>query len=221
MTSEHSHRKFSWRMLEHHMIKLCGDGEEVLKQCNQRFVALKAKLQERGLPLREDSTRARSSSRLERDTLELWLKVWHKQWLASSVQMKSEGISYEDTNQWQKIVRQKNWYHLYAKTGEINFHLNACIPIIPSSAFLSDQSQTNAQIVGITTGLKSFDQAIRFAFWLTVYDGATYTLKVVSIATDTSNMRPSDVAMGLTHHTERTHTQGGAAHTSDTVGRII
>ncbi|KAG4055561.1 hypothetical protein PC123_g9342 [Phytophthora cactorum] len=35
---------------------------------------------------------------------------------------------------------------------------------------------------------------------------------VVSIATDTSNMRPSDVAMGLTHHTERTHTQGGAAH---------
>ncbi|KAG2911587.1 hypothetical protein PC115_g12513 [Phytophthora cactorum] len=36
--------------------------------------------------------------------------------------------------------------------------------------------------------------------------------QVVSIATDTSNMRPSDVAMGLTHHTERTHTQGGAAH---------
>ncbi|KAG2976920.1 hypothetical protein PC118_g13173 [Phytophthora cactorum] len=46
--------------------------------------------------------------------------------------------------------------------------------------------------------------------WETLLTGLLY--QVVSIATDTSNMRPSDVAMGLTHHTERTHTQGGAAH---------
>ncbi|KAG2778439.1 hypothetical protein Pcac1_g11369 [Phytophthora cactorum] len=30
VTSEHGHRKFSWRMLEHHMIKLCGSKKEWL-----------------------------------------------------------------------------------------------------------------------------------------------------------------------------------------------
>ncbi|KAG3013865.1 hypothetical protein PC120_g13041 [Phytophthora cactorum] len=103
------------------------------------------------------------------------------------------------------------------KTRTYNFSiLNESVHEVIVS-FLSNQTLTKLQMItGDHFEELRHEKAIILGIpkneltWETLLTGLLY--QVVSIATDTSNMRPSDVAMGLTHHTERTHTQGGAAH---------